>query len=186
MAAKHANAPWYRSELGIDCDMPEELFRVKSSDPLSEGASIPASAPTVPDDDIEETLTHVPDEAEDEEIVPTEEIPKETDTGIGHYTLKELRKMFENFLPSDLRKYEYFGGGSWMGRRIQADYASILPLFTALATEGIKKPKEIEPEEGEEPLCPKKRKHQMHSYELGHSYKIWRSDDDPEGGTSTS
>ena len=74
-----------------------------------------ASAPSVLDDDVKDTLTHVADAAEEEE----EEITfKETDTGIGRYTLKELRKMFENFLPSDLRKYEYFGGGSWMGRRV--------------------------------------------------------------------
>ena len=92
--------------------------------------------------------------------------------------------MFENFLPSDLHKYEYFGGGSWMGRRVRADYASIPPLFAALATAGIEPPEEIEPEEGEEPLCPKKRKHQMHCYELEHSHKIWRPDQDPDGGMS--
>ena len=184
MVAKHAEAPWYRSELGIDCDMPEELFRVKSSDPLNQGASVPVSAPSVPDDDVEDTLTHVADAADDE-VALKEETPKETDTGIGRYTLKELRKMFENFLPSDLRKYEYFGGGSWMGRRVRADYASIPPLFAALATAGIEPPEEIEPEEGEEPLRPKKRKHQMHCYELEHSHKIWCPDQDPDGGTST-
>ena len=156
MAAKHANAPWYRSELGIDCEMPEELFRVKSSDTLCEGASVPASAPTVPDDDIEETLTHVADAAEDDETAPKEEIPKETDTGIGRYTLKELQKMFENFLPSDLRKYEYFGGGSWMGHRVRADYASIPPLFAALATAGVEKPEEIELEEVKSLCIPRK------------------------------
>ena len=52
MLAKHAKAPWYRSELGIDCDMPEKLFRVKSSDPLNQRASVSASAPSVPDNDV--------------------------------------------------------------------------------------------------------------------------------------
>ena len=181
MAAKHVNAPWYHSELGIDCDLPEELFRVKSSDPLNQGASVPVSAPSVPDDDVEDTLAHVADVAEDEEVAP-----KETDTGIGRYTLKELRKMFENFLPSDLRKYEYFGGGSWMGRRVRADYAATVSLFTALASQGTDTLEDLEPEEGEEPLRPKKRKHQMHSYEFGpSSHKIWRPDQDPDGGAST-
>ena len=55
MLAKHAKAPWFRSELGIDCDMPEGLFRVKSSDPLNQGASVSVSAPSVPDDDVEDT-----------------------------------------------------------------------------------------------------------------------------------
>ena len=144
MAAKHTNAPWYRSQLGIDCELPEELFRAKavqSSDPPStEGASIPASAPAIPDDDVEETLSHV-DDATDEDFI-------ETDTGIGRYTLPELRKMFQ-FLPSDLRKYEYFGGWSWIDRRVRAGYSSIPPLFAAVATAGIKEPEEVEPEEGE-------------------------------------
>ena len=182
MLAKHAKVPWFRSELGIDCDMPEELFRVKSSDPLNQGASVPVSAPSVPDDDVEDTLEHTADVAEDEE----EEVAfKETDTGIGRYTLKELRSMFENFLPSDLRKYEYFGGGSWMGRRVKAGYASTVSLFTALASQDTDKLEDLEPEDGEEPLRHKKRKHEMHSYELGpRSHKIWRPDQDPDGGTS--
>ena len=181
MLAKHAKVPWYRSELGIDCDMPEKLFRVKSSDPLNQKASVSASDPSVPDDDIEDTLQHVADAAEDDEVVP-----KETDTGIGRYTLKELRKMFENFLPSDLHKYEYFGGGSWMGRRVRSDYAMTVSLFAALASQGTDKLEDLEPEDGEEPLRPKKRKHQMHSYEFGpSSHKIWRPNQDPNGGTST-
>ena len=179
MLAKHAKAPWYRSELGIDCDMPEELFRVKSSDPLNQGASVSAPAPPVPDDNVEDTLTHVDDAAGDEEVVF-----KETDTGIGRIG---LRKMFANFLPSDLRKYEYFGGGSWMGHQVRPDYAATVSLFTALAKQGTDTLEGFEPEEGEEPLCPKKRKHQMHSYETGpRSYKIWHPDQDPKGGTSTS
>ena len=183
MLAKHAKAPWFCNELGIDCDMPEELFRAKSSDPLNQGASVSVSAPSVPDDDVEDTLRHVADAAEDEE----EEVTfKETDTGIGRYTLKELRKMFENFLPSDLRKYEYFGGGSWMGRRVRASYASTVSLFTALASQDTDKLEDLEPEDEEEPLRRKKRKHEMHSYELGpHSHKIWRPDQDPDRGTST-
>ena len=182
MVAKHSKAPWYRSELGIDCDMPEELFRVKSSDPLNQGASVSVSAPSVPDDDVEDTLKHVADAAEEEEEIAF----KETDTGIGRYTLKELRKMFENFLPSDLRKYEYFGGGSWMGRRVRAGYPAIVSLFTALASQDTDNLEDLEPEDGEEPLRRKKRKHKMHSYELGpRSHKIWRPDQDPDGGTST-
>ena len=182
MMAKHPKAPWYRSELGIDCDIPEELFRLKASDPLNQGASVSASAPSVPDDDVKDTLTHVADAAEEEE----EEVAfKETDTGIGRYTLKELRKMFENFLPSDLRKYEYFGGGSWMGRRVRADYPAIVSLFTALASQDTDKLEDLTPEDREEPLRRKKRKHEVHSYELGpRSHKIWRPDQDPDGGTS--
>ena len=183
MAAKHADAPWCHSQLGIDCSMPEDYFRAKDpqpSDPPStaqlEGASVPTSTPAVPDDDVEETLAHV-DDAADEEFV-------ETDTGIGRYTLPELKQMFQ-FLPSDLRKYEYFGGGSWMGRRVRAGYSSIPPLFAAVATAGVEQPEEIKPEEGEEPLRPKKRKHQMHSYDLGYSSKIWHPHEDPDGGALT-
>ena len=94
--------------------------------------------------------------------------------------------MFENFLPSDLRKYEYFGGGSWMGHRVRADYATTVSLFTALASQGTDKLEDFEPEDGEEPLCPKKRKHQMHSYKFGpSSHKIWHPDQDPDRGAST-
>ena len=64
------------------------LFRAKavqpSDPPYTEGASVPASAPAVPDDDVEETLAHIDNTAEDEEPVI------ETDTGIGPYTLKDL------------------------------------------------------------------------------------------------
>ena len=183
MSMKHANAPWYRNQLGVDSSLPDSLFTPEpsqSSDPPStqlEGASVSSSAPAVPDDDVKETLVHVDDVADDDEP------PAETDTGIGPYTHEDLKTMFK-FLPSDLRKYEYYGGGHWMGRRIRTDYAPLPRLFAAAATAGLKEPEKIEPEEGEEPLCPKKRKHQMHSYKLSHAGKIWRPQDDPDNGAS--
>ena len=44
------------------------------------------------------------------------------------------------------------------------------------------------PEEGEDRLLHKKRKHQMHLYIKEHGGKIWRADDpkdDPDGGALT-
>ena len=144
MTSKHAGMPLYGSEVGPMVHPILVPVGTSGESILVTGAA-PLIAST-PEPDLVDTLPYVPDVVEDEgdeapapaevktmtaptgnPAVPADvaegektilegEVPKETDTGIGRYTLKELRTMFANFLPSDLHQYEYFGGGSWMGQ----------------------------------------------------------------------
>ena len=192
MLSKHPGMPTYGSQVGPMVHPVSVSVGGTGESEVVTGAAPLAVA--VPEPDPVDTLPYVLDAADDEDEEATastavetstdptetatatgskpiraedeEAAVKETDTGIGRYTLKELRRMFENFLPSDLRKYEYFGGGSWMGRRMRANYPSTVSLFTALASQGTEKLEDFEPEEGEEPLRRKKRKHLMHSYQF--------------------
>ena len=85
MSSKHEGAPWYRSQLGIDCKLPSTFFKVttaaaapssavstvsnpastQSTDPSE--ATIPASVPLALDVPETDTLEHIPN-AEDEPI----------------------------------------------------------------------------------------------------------------------
>ena len=85
MSSKHEGAPWYCSQLGIDSRLPSTFFKAtttaavpgstvstvgdpgntQSTDPSE--ATIPVSAPLVPDVPETDTLQHVPD-AEDETL----------------------------------------------------------------------------------------------------------------------
>ena len=212
MMSKHTGMPMYGNQVGpmvhpvsVPVGGTGESMVVTGAVPLAAAISEPDpvdTLPYVPDADDEEEGEATAPPATETTTDPTETATatgsepleakdvevafKETDTGIGRYTLKELRRMFENFLPSDLRKYEYYGGGSWMGRRVRATYPPMVSLFTALASQGTEKLEDLEPEEGEEPLRRKKRKHQIHSFQFGpSSHKIWRPDQDPDGGAST-
>ena len=136
--------------------------------------SASTDAPTVPNDDVVDTLTHI-DDAEDE---PTDEGP----SGIDSYSIDDLKRMIQ-FLPSDLRQFEYYGGGKWLGRCRKDESQTC--LFAAGIVSTTVEPEAPEPEEGEEPLRHKKRKHKMHSYALEHSGKIWRPHENPDSGVST-
>ena len=85
MSFKHEGAPWYGSQLGIDCKLPSTFFKVTTavaapssavstiSDPAStqstdpSEATIPASVPLALDVPETDTLEHIPD-TEDEPI----------------------------------------------------------------------------------------------------------------------
>ena len=83
MSSKHEGAPWYCSQLGIDCKLPSTLFKATttaagsssavstestptSTQPInSSEATIPISAPLTLDLPETDTLEHVPDIKED-------------------------------------------------------------------------------------------------------------------------
>ena len=206
MSFKHEGAPWYRSQLGIDCKLPSTFFKatttaavpgstvstngdpgsIQSTDPSE--ATIPVSAPLVPDDPEADTLEHVPD-AEDEPLdyPNTEPEPSSAKQGIDIESLSVTDlKEITRFLPSDLRQYHYFGGGCWLGHHWRDD--SKTRFFAAELVSETKGTDLPAPEEGEDRLLHKKRKHQMHLYIKEHGGKIWQANDpkdDPNRGAST-
>ena len=177
MSSKHKSAPWYHSQLGIDSQLPTTFFKV--TNPSSTvaavkgpvGATVPVSAPPVSDAPEADTLEFIPDTEEEllnDPVVGPE--PPSTRPGIDieSLTVADLKEI-TRFLPSDLRQYHYFRGGCWLGRHRRDD--SKTRFFAA-------------PEEGEDRLLPKKRKHQMHLFIKEHGGKIWKAEDpkdDPDG-----
>ena len=188
MSSKHADAPWYWSQLGIDTQLPDTFFKATTPGTTdSSEATLPVSTPLSSNVAEPETLEHVPDV--EDELLDDPEIEPEDSTSrpgidIDSLTVADLKEI-TRFYPSDLRQYHYFGGGSWLGHHCKDD--SIMCLFAAeLASEGrdTDLPK---PEEGEAPLVPKKQKHQMHLYVKEHGGKIWHPNnpkDDPDSGAS--
>ena len=203
MSSKHEGAPWYRSQLGIDSKLPTTFFKAptpavaprssvgdprttQSTDPSE--ATIPVSAPLVPDVPETETLEHAPD-AEDEPLDDPDveqELPS-TRQGIDieSLTVADLKEI-TRFMPSDLQQYHYFGGGHWLGRHQRDDSKTrFFAAELASKTKGTDLPAL---EEGEDRLLHKKRKHQMHLNIKEHGGKIWHASypkDDPNGGAST-
>ena len=181
MLSKHAGMPLYGSEVG----------------PMVHPVHIPPVPITVSavDVDPEDTLPHVPDAADDEEDeVPTEKtevpVPKSTSSaddppvkGIDSYSIKDIQYRMQ-FLPSDLRCYEYFGGGSSMGRYRKDDSQTELFAAELVAQTADKEALHPPQDEDEEPLVCKRRKHDMHLFHQEHYGKIWRPNDD-EGDTLT-
>ena len=205
MSSNHEGAPWYCSQLGIDCKLPSTLFKVTTiaaasssavstkSTPAStqsinpSDAAIPVSVPLTLDLPETDTLEHVPD-AEDESTNEPNIEPESSSTRQGidieSLTVADLKEI-TRFLPSDLRQYHYFGGGRWLGRH-QRDDSKTRFFAAELASEnkGASLP---DPEEGEDRLLRKKRKHQMHLFVKEHGGKIWWAEDpkdDPNGGAS--
>ena len=89
---------------------------------------------------------------------------------IESLTITDLKEI-TRFLPSDLRQYHYLRGGHWLGRH-QRDNSKTRFFAAELAskTKGTGLPA---PEEGEDRLLHKKRKHQMHLFVKEHGGKIW-------------
>ena len=134
MSSKHEGAPWYHSQLGIDCKLPSTFFKVttvaaapssavsticdpdstQSTDPSE--ATIPVSAPLVPEVPEADTLEHIPD-AEDEPLddpnIEPESSSVKQGIDIESLTIANLKEI-TRFLPSDLRQYHYFGRGHWL------------------------------------------------------------------------
>ena len=206
MSSKHEGAPWYCSQLGIDCKLPSTLFKATttaagsssavstestptSTQPIDPSeATIPISAPLTLDLPETDTLEHVPD-VEDE---PTDEPNTEPESSsskqgidIESLTVTDLKEI-TRFLPSDLRQYHYFGGGHWLGCHRRDD--SKTRFFAAKLVSENKGDSLPTPEEGEDRLLCKKRKHQMHLFVKDHGGKIWWAEDpkdDPDGGALT-
>ena len=205
MSSKHEGAPWYHSQLGIDCKLPSTFFKVTTAaaapsvavstisypdstqftDPSE--ATIPVSvllALEVPETD---TLEHIPDaedELADEPDIEPESSSTKQGIDIESLTVTNLKEI-TRFLPSDLRQYHYFGGGRWLGHHQREDSKTcFFAAELASKTKGTGLPA---PEEGEDRLLRKKRKHPMHLFIKEHGGKIWRADDpkdNPNGGVS--
>ena len=199
MSSKHEGAPWYHSQLGIDSKLPSTFFKatttapvpgstvstvgdpgnIQSTDPSE--ATIPVSVPDVAEVD---TLEHVPDAGDellDDPDVEPEPPSARQGIDIESLTVADLKEI-TRFLPSDLQQYHYFGGGHWLGHHQQDDSKT---HFFAAETKGTDLPV---PEEGEDRLLCKKRKHQMHLFVKEHGGKIWQvadPKDDPNRGAST-
>ena len=124
MLSKHEGAPWYRSQLGVDSQLPTTLF--KATNPSSTVTAVKESAettvpvldPLVSDVPEIDTLEFVPDVEEElpDDPVAEPELPS-TRQGINtdSLTVADLKEI-TRFPPSDLRQYRYFGGGPWLGR----------------------------------------------------------------------
>ena len=122
MSSKHEGAPWYRSQLGIDCQLPSTFFKATTaaaapssavstdSDPAStqstdpSEATIPASVPLALDVPETDTLEHTPD-TEDEPVDESNIEPESSSTKQGidieSLTIADLKEI-TRFLPSDL------------------------------------------------------------------------------------
>ena len=193
MSSKHEGAPWYRSQLGIDSQLPTALFKVTNPSSTVTAAEkpvammIPVPDPFVSNVPETDTLEFVPDIEEELPDDPvTEPEPPSTRQGIDidSLTVANLKEI-TRFPPSDLRQYRYFGGGAWLGRHRRDD--SKTRFFAAELASEHKGTRLHLPEEGEDRLLPKKRKHQMHLFVKGHGGKIWKAEDpkdDPNGGAS--
>ena len=181
MLSKHAGMPLYGSEVS----------------PMVHPVHIPPVSVAVPavDVDPEDTLPHVPDVADNEEDEAPTEVSASGPTssavnppakGIDSYSIKDIQYRMQ-FLPSDLRRYEYFGGGSWLGCYRKDD--SQTDLFAAKLVAQTADEEALNPpqDEDEEHLVCKRRKHDMHLFHQEHYGKIWHPDDDADadGGTST-
>ena len=122
MASKHEGAPWYHSQLGIDSKLTSTFFQAttttaasgstvsnvgdpgntQSTNPVE--ATIPVSAPSVPDVAEVDTLEHVPDAGDDPLDDPdVEPEPPSARQGIDieSLTVADLKEI-TRFLPSDL------------------------------------------------------------------------------------
>ena len=198
MMSKHIGMPLYGSEVGpMVHPVHISVGATGESVPVTRAAPLPVS---VPEPDPVDTLPYVPDVEQDEgdevraptrtetaaEPTPVAE-PSPADPpaqGIDSYSIKDIRHLMQ-FLPSDLRQFSYFGGGSWMGcyRKDNSKTQSFAAkLVTQTADSEALAPAE---DEDEEPLICKKRKHDMHLFRQEHHGKIWCPNDDPDGGTST-
>ena len=122
MSSKHEGAPWYCSQLGIDCKLPSTFFKattaaaapsstaLTASDPASTQstnppeATIPASVPLTLDVPETDTLEHVPDtedEPTDEPDIKPESSSTRQGIDIESLTVADLKEI-TRFLPSDL------------------------------------------------------------------------------------
>ena len=206
MSSKYEGALWYRSQLGIDCKLPSTFFKVTTtaaapssavstvSDPDStqstnpSEATIPVSAPLAPDVPETDNLEHIPyaeDEPVDEPNIEPESSSTKQGIDIESLTIADLKEI-TRFLPSDLRQYHYFGGGHWLGHHRRDDSKThFFAVELVSETKGTGLPA---PEEGEDRLPHKKRKHQMHLFIKEQGGKIWWANDpkdDPDGGAAT-
>ena len=206
MASKHEGAPWYHSHLGIDSQLPSTLFHAtismaasgstvstsidpgntQSTDPVE--ATIPISVPSAPDVTEVDTLEHVPNVGDnpldDPDVKPAPPFNR-PGIDIESLTVADLKEI-TRFLPSDLRQYRYFGGGHWLGHHRRDD--SKTRFFAAELVSETKGTDLPEPEEGEDKLLHKQRKHEMHLFVKEHGGKIWwphDPKDDPDGGMLT-
>ena len=183
MLSKHAGMPLYGSEVG----------------PMVHPVHIPPAPVAVPavDVDPEDTLPHIPDVADNEEDEaptkttevsasgPASSVVDPPAKGIDSYSIKDIQYHMQ-FLPSDLHRYEYFCGGSWMGRYRKDD--SQTDLFAAKLVAQTADEEALDPpqDKDEEPLVCKRRKHDMHLFHQEHYGKIWRPDDDDDADGSSS
>ena len=206
MSSKHEGVRWYRSQLGVISNLPTSFFKVATpavvpsstisgvSDPSATqpgdppGTNAPTSLAETLDIPVSDTLEFVPDAEEEPIDDPDEESEPPTarqGIDIDSLTVADLKEI-TRFSPSDLHQYRYFGGGSWLGRH-HLDNSKTHFFAAELASEyqDVDLPA---PEEGEDRLVPKKRKHEMHLFPKERHGKIWRAadpEDDPNGGLST-
>ena len=133
MTSKHTGMPLYGSEVGPMTHPVQVSIGTTGESALVIGAA-PLAAST-PEPDPVDTLPYVPDVEEDEG--GETEAPTETETttesahtaappqGIDSYSIKDIQYLMQ-FLPSDLRQYSYYGGGSWIGHIPKDDSQSML------------------------------------------------------------
>ena len=197
MTSKHSGMPLYGSEVGsMVHPVPVPVGATGESVPVTGAAPLSVS---IPEPDPVDTLPYVPDVVEDEgdeaqaptksettTAPPSAPEPTQADSpaqGIDSYSIKDIRHLMQ-FLPSDLRQYSYYGGGSWMGRIPKDDSKTVLSAAELVSQAADLEVLEPAQDEDEEPLVRKKCKHNMHLFPQEHYGKIWRPDDD-EGDTST-
>ena len=204
MLSKHTGMPMYGSQVGPMVH-PVSIPVGRTGESKIITGAVPLAV-TVPEPDPVDTLPYVPDAAddEDEEAKASTEVeattdPTETTTaptteseptptalpaqGIDSYSIKDMQYLMQ-FLPSDLRQYSYYGGGSWMGRIRKDDSKTVLSAAELVSQTADLEALEPKQEEDEEPLVRKKCKHEVHLFHQEHYGKIWRPDDD-DRDTST-
>ena len=123
MSSKHEGAPWYRSQLGIDSQLPTTLFEATNPSTTviavkeSAETTVPVLDPLVSDVPEIDTLEFVPDieeELPDDPVAEPEPPSTRQGINIDSLTVADLKEI-TRFPPSDLRQYRYFGGGPWLG-----------------------------------------------------------------------
>ena len=187
MGSKHAPMLWYGSQVSPMAPLWAEGFPAGSTAASEVTVTVPTPAPA---DLAEEAPKATTDAGEEEGSEEIEEAAQDLPTGvpvsgIDQFPTKELRGFME-ILPSDLRQYEYFGGGSWMGRRKRDD-----PISRIIAARMAQEVQEAQPaeaadvpgnQEEEDEAVPSsqtpsgtpKRRYVM--YEEEHYMKKWKGD----------
>ena len=121
MSSKHEGAPWYRSQLGIDSQLPTTLF--KATNPSSTVTAmeepvemmVPVPDPFVSNVPETDTLEFVPDieeELPDDPVAGPEPPSTRQGIDIDSLTVANLKEI-TRFPASDLCQYHYFWGGPW-------------------------------------------------------------------------
>ena len=129
MSSKHEGSPWYRSQLGIDSQLPPTFFEVTNpsstvtavEEPVETTVPVPdPSVSDVPEADTLEFFPSIEEELPNDPVAGPEPPSTKQGIDIDSLTVADLKEI-TRFPPSDLCQYHSFGGGRWLGHHRRDD-----------------------------------------------------------------